>query len=118
MMKLPREDMMNLLWGDCYYNKKKKKTTNKEFNKKGKANKRCFCQFIMDPIIKVHKLANEINEETRPKLEKMLNKINVELTTKEWKLDGRKLSKICMQKWLNASEAILEMVVLYVPSPK
>ena len=95
-MGLEKKDMMEVLWGDCYYNKKKKKTTSKEFSKKGKAYKRCFCQFIMDPIIKVHKLCNEKSEENMSGLKKMLTAIKVELTTKEWKLDGRKLSKIIM----------------------
>jgi len=48
----------------------------------------------------------------------MLKNVNVELTNKEWKLEGRHICKTVMAKWLNASEAILEMVVLYIPSPK
>ena len=31
---------------------------------------------------------------------------------------GRKIAKAAMQKWLNASDSILEMVVLKLPSPK
>jgi len=31
---------------------------------------------------------------------------------------GRKLAKVIMQRWINASDSILEMVVLKLPSPK
>jgi hypothetical protein len=55
-MGLSKEEMMDILWGDCFYNKKKKKTTNKSHNKKGKPNKRLFCKYIMDPILKMHKV--------------------------------------------------------------
>jgi len=48
----------------------------------------------------------------------MLESVGVNLTQKEWKTEGRELCKTVMSKWLNASEAILEMVVLYIPSPK
>jgi len=47
----------------------------------------------------------------------LLVKIGVELNNIEAKQTGRALCKTVMQKWLNASEAILEMVVLYIPSP-
>jgi len=95
-MQTTKKDMMNILWGDCYYNKKKKVTTGEEYNKKGKLNKRCFCKFIMEPIIKVHKLCNEKNDEDLSALTKLLGKLDVTLTNKEWKQDGRKLSKTVM----------------------
>jgi len=55
-MGMSKADMMDILWGDTFYNKKKKKTTSKSHNKKGKPNKRLFCKYIMDPIIKMHKV--------------------------------------------------------------
>ena len=114
-LNMTKEETMKILWGDNFYNKKKKKLTTKTHSKKGKPYKRLFVHFIMDPIIKMHKLCMEGQVEP---LKKMLKNVNVELTNKEWKLEGRHICKTVMAKWLNASEAILEMVVLYIPSPK
>ncbi len=50
---------------------------------------------------------------------KLCAKYNIKLSKTQWKLGiGRKLCKAIMQKWLNASESILEMVVLKLPSPR
>jgi len=40
------------------------------------------------------------------------------LTNDEWELEGKKLLKTIMMKWLNAADALLEMIVLHLPSPK
>lgn len=117
-MGMDKASMMEILWGDCFYSKKKKKTTNKSHTKKGKPNKRLFCKYIMDPIIKMHRVCGLKTEDNKEDLQKMLDNVGVVLTNKEWKEEGRSLCKTVMAKWLNASEAILEMVVLYIPSPK
>jgi len=72
----------------------------------------------MDPIIKTHKVCFNKNADNMADLEKLLERLNVNMTQKEWKQEGRELCKTVMQKWLNAAEAILEMVVLHVPSPR
>merc|ERR1719399_1271374 len=51
--------------------------------------------------------------------QKMLAKLNVpELTSDEKDLRQKKLMKRCMQKWLPGHLALLEMMVLNLPSPK
>ena len=108
--------MTGYLWGDWFYNKKKKTFTNEEFKKSGKPRKRCFCKFILDPIIKITKLCMEGTVE---QVQKLAEKYRITLSNKQWKLGiGRKLNKAIMQKWLNASEGILEMVVMKLPSPR
>ena len=65
---LTLEKMMEMLWSDWFYNKKKKTFTTDQFNKKGKARKRAFCKFILDPIIKITKVAFEGTMEQIKKL--------------------------------------------------
>lgn len=48
----------------------------------------------------------------------MLKTLKIELDTEEQELNGKKLMKAVMRKWLDASNAILEMMVIHLPSPK
>ena len=108
--------LTEMMWGDWFYNKKKKTFTTEQFNKKQKPRKRTFCKFILEPIIK---LTNTVFEGSLDQVKTLVEKLGVTLTGTQWKLEqGRKLAKAIMQKWLNASEAILEMVVLQLPSPR
>jgi elongation factor 2 len=51
------------------------------------------------------------------KIEKYLKVVGVELKTEERQYTQKKLLKCVMQKWLPADEALLEMMVLHLPSP-
>ena len=71
-------------------------------------------QFVINPIEKVINLAmNQRVEE----LEKVLAKLGMTLTTADKEKQGKKLMKCVMQKWLPAHEALLEMMVMHLPSP-
>lgn len=50
-------------------------------------------------------------------IDKMLVTMKVELTTEEREETGKKLLKNVIRKWIDASIAILEMMVLHLPSP-
>lgn len=112
--------MMEKLWGDNYYDpdtKKWVKTDRKEERKAEgkKALKRAFVQFILDPIYGLFKAVMEKQVE---KYTKMLGTLNVKLTSDEQDLRDKELLKRIMQKWLPAADALLEMMVLHLPSPK
>lgn len=49
---------------------------------------------------------------------KMLVSLNIELNQETRQLEGKKLLKAIMQKWMNAADALLEMIVVHLPSPK
>jgi elongation factor 2 len=51
------------------------------------------------------------------KLEKYLKVLGIELKADDRNLQQKKLLKSVMQKWLPADEALLEMMVLHLPSP-
>eukprot|EP00611_Tribonema_gayanum_P020160 TRINITY_DN3625_c0_g1_i1.p1 TRINITY_DN3625_c0_g1~~TRINITY_DN3625_c0_g1_i1.p1 ORF type:complete len:900 (+),score=397.26 TRINITY_DN3625_c0_g1_i1:89-2701(+) len=105
------DKMMNKLWGDWYFDADNKKWIK---NNNGGTLERAFCQFIMTPICKMFEA---IMEEKKQKTERMLKAVGVELKTDEKDLIGKPLLKRVMQKWLPAADAVLEMIVVHLPSP-
>jgi elongation factor 2 len=106
--------LMNRLWGDSYFDPESKHWTNQSNSKTGKPLKRAFCQFILDPI---YQLFDAVMNEQKEKTEKMLTALNIKLTSEDRENVGKKLLKAIMQKFLPAHEALLEMIVLHLPSP-
>jgi elongation factor 2 len=114
--KVDQEKMMEKLWGDNYFDAESKKWKNHNQSDAGKTMQRAFCAFIMDPIIR---LARSVVEGNVEQMQKMLTMIEVELKQEErGTLVGKHLLKTIMQKWINAGDTILEMMVLHLPSPK
>lgn len=118
-----RNKMMQRLWGDNYFNPTTKKWTNKapEVEKKNKEGKkeivaveRAFNQFILDPIFKIFDLHRA---EKKAELWEAAEKIGVKLTQEEKDSQGKGLLKAIMRKFLPAADALLEMMVLHLPSP-
>ena len=105
------EKMMTKLWGDWYFDAGRKVWTTSD--KKGTL-ERAFCQFISTPITT---LFDAIMNEKHGKVKKMLKAIGVSLKGEENDLVGKQLLKRVMQKWLPAGDAVLEMIVLHLPSP-
>ncbi len=109
------DKMMKKLWGDNYFDAKNKVWRTEEADKDGNPLKRAFVMFIMEPIVKISRACIEMNNEL---IDKLLGTINVKLTSEEREQQGKKLLKTIMQKWIDASEAILEMMVVHLPSPR
>lgn len=105
------ERMMQKLWGDWFFDAENKKWKKNDDN--GRL-KRAFCQFIMDPICKMF---DAIMNERTAKVQKMLKAVGVTLKGEERDLVGKPLLKRVMQKWLPAADAVLEMIVVHLPSP-
>ena len=111
--------MMERLWGDYFFdaeNKKWAKTDKKDERKaQGKKPlKRAFVQFVLDPVYGLYRALNEGRTE---KYMKMLDTLGVTLTSEEKDLRDKALVKRVMSKWLPAADALLEMIVLHLPSP-
>merc|ERR1740130_663823 len=75
---------------------------------------RAFCQFIMTPICKMFAA---IMEDKKLKIQKLLKAVGVTLKKEENELVGKPLLKCVMQKWLPVGDAILEMIIVKLPSP-
>ena len=107
------QKMMERLWGDNYFDGKKWKKNGE--GEGGKQLKRAFVQFIMEPLIE---LFGAIMDDKQAKYEKMLSKLKVTLKAEEKELRSKALLKRVMQKFLPAADALLEMIVLKLPSPR
>jgi elongation factor 2 len=106
--------MMTRLWGDNFFNKNTKKWTKKGTDDEGNVLERTFNMFVLDPI---YKLFDAIMNFRKDKVEEMLKKLSIALKPDEHELEGKPLLKVVMRKFLPASDALLEMIVIHLPSP-
>jgi elongation factor 2 len=109
-----KEKMMTKLWGEHYFNPSTKKWTTSSKDAEGNELERAFNQFVLDPIFKVVETLREGNQEV---IEGMLQKLGIKLD-RSWKeLQGKPLLKMVMRSWLSLADALLDMIVIHLPSP-
>ncbi|KAJ9203647.1 hypothetical protein DTO280E4_2194 [Paecilomyces variotii] len=108
-----RNKMMERLWGDNFFNPKTKKWTKTE-TYEGKPLERAFNQFILDPIFKIF---NAVTHSKKEEINTLIEKLDIKLASDEKELEGKQLLKVIMRKFLPAADAMLEMIVLHLPSP-
>ncbi|CAK83067.1 unnamed protein product (macronuclear) [Paramecium tetraurelia] len=80
------------LWGDNYFDAEGKCWRKDNISGSGKAMKRAFVAFIMDPICK---LANAVMEGNMDVANKMFETLGLKLTQEEAKLEGRAFTQGC-----------------------
>lgn len=126
--KTTEDKMVEKLWGDWVFATVDGKSmwissnsvnTNRGVDRETGA-KRAFVALVMDPIIAMFQavMNNELNKKGVPKAFNMAEAVGVTLTEEVRKtLTGKPLLKHIMQKWLPAADAILEMIVVHLPSP-
>ncbi|KAK6537621.1 Elongation factor 2 [Orbilia ellipsospora] len=110
-----KENMMKRLWGDSYFNPKTKKWTNTGKDADGKPLTRAFNQFCLDPIFQIFDLVMKDNTE---KVFAIAEKLEIKLTTEEKQLKEKRLLRTVMRKFIPLADAILEMMVIHLPSPQ
>ncbi|KAJ7911380.1 eukaryotic translation elongation factor 2 [Mycena leptocephala] len=106
--------MMKRLWGDNFFNPKTKKWTTKSTDADGARLERSFNMFVLDPIFRIFEAVMGTEKEG---IGGILEKLDITLTQTERSLEGKKLLKAVMQKFLPAGDALLDMVVIHLPSP-
>jgi elongation factor 2 len=114
-MKIEKEKLVERLWGDNFYDAKAKVWRKEGTDGEGKNIPRAFAQFIMDPIITIARAAMQNDKE---KLKGICTKMDIHLTPQEWELTYKELNKTLMQRWINAADCILEMMIFHLPSPR
>merc|ERR1740127_182220 len=108
--------MMKRLWGDNFFNAKKKSWTNvMQPEGMDKPLPRAFCQFIMTPIAQ---LMRSIMNDEKEKYEKMMGTLGITLKGDDKNLVGKPLMKRSMQIWINAADTLLSMIVTKLPAPR
>eukprot|EP00941_MAST-03F_sp_MAST-3F-sp1_P006005 g6005.t1 len=117
---IPEATMRDKLWGENFFNAQKRCFT----NRKAKGIKRGFVHFILDPLYQLFEcVINEtkcINKKTGKEVLacwKMFKQLGIKLKKDELELRHKPLLKRAMQRWLPAAEALMEMIVLHLPSP-
>ena len=110
--KQDKNKLIKKLWGDNYYNPKQKKWSEEP---EDESVKRAFCTNILEPLIK---LANTVSSGKSEVYQPLLKKLGIELKGEELELKGKYLMRKVMQKWINASDSLIEMIILHLPSPK
>lgn len=109
-----QEKLMKHLWGDNYFNTKTHKWTTKDKDADGKPLERAFNLFVLDPIFRIFKAVMNFNKD---EIATLLEKLDVQLKGDERELEGKPLLKVVMRKFLPAADALLEMIVIHLPSP-
>lgn len=104
------EKLMNRMWGENFYNPQSKKWGKKQ----EPGYKRAFCMFVLDPI---YKMFDAIMNFKKDETAKLLEKLNIQLTSAEREEEGKNLLKIVMRKWIPAGDTLLQMIAIHLPSP-
>jgi len=114
-MKIPVKKLLPKLWGDNFFNPKTNKWQTESTTKEGTELSRAFCNMILEPI---SRLANSCLDNKKDVYIPMIAKLGIELKGDENDLTGKVLLRKVMQKWIMASEALLEMIIMHLPSPR
>lgn len=108
--KIEPAKLMKRLWGDQFYNAKEKKWIKTDSD----GYVRGFNLFVLDPIYKMFDaIMNFKKEETK----KLVEKLEIKLSSEEKEMEGKPLLKRTMQKWLPAGDSLLQMITIHLPSP-
>jgi len=114
-LKIEADKLVTKFWGENYFDGPAKMWRNDGATKDGKTLPRAFAQFIMDPIITIARAAMQND---KAKLKTICEKMEIYLTPEEWEYTFKELNKCIMQRWINAADCILEMMIHHLPSPK
>ncbi|KAI8807386.1 eukaryotic translation elongation factor 2 [Cladochytrium replicatum] len=109
-----KDKMMKRLWGENYFDGAAKKWTTKNADANGKPLERAFNQFVLDPIFRIFDAVMNFKKDD---VTKILTALDIKLANDEKDLEGKQLLKAVMKKFLPAGEALLEMIVINLPSP-
>jgi elongation factor 2 len=114
---IKKEKMMERLWGDNFYNQKTRKWSKKSDDPE---NQRGFNLFVLTPIYTIFKTIMGSDEEKHamdPDVVALCEKMNIPMKGDAKEFKGKALLRDIMQKFLPAAEALLEMMIIHLPSP-
>ena len=105
------KDFSMRLWGDVFFNPRRR-----SFTRKGteEMSKRTFVKFVLEPIYKVY--SHTISESPED-LKETLATLGIQLKPSTYKTDAKELLKTVCEQFFGAAEGFVDMVVDHIPSP-
>lgn len=105
------EEFARRLWGDVFFNPKKRSFTRKAVEEGAK---RSFITFILEPI---YKLYSHTISESPDELKTTLGSLGISLKPSQYKQDAKVLLKLVCEQFFGPCSAFVDMVVQHIPSP-
>lgn len=105
------QELARRLWGDIFYNPRKRSFTRKPVEERAK---RSFVNFVLEPI---YKLYSHTISESPDDLKETLAKLGIVLKPSQYKTDARVLLKLVCEGFFGPSTGFVDMVVEHMPSP-
>ncbi|KAG6368722.1 hypothetical protein INS49_002936 [Diaporthe citri] len=105
------EEFSRRLWGDVYFNPRKRSFTRKAVEEGAK---RSFLTFILEPIYKLYSHTISKNPE---ELKATLSPLGIALKPSQYKTDAKVLLKLVCEQFFGPSTAFVDMIVQHIPSP-
>ncbi|KIL93172.1 elongation factor 2 [Fusarium avenaceum] len=105
------DEFAKRLWGDIYYNPKKRNFSRKPLDERSA---RSFVHFVLEPIYKIftHSISDS-PEQLRP----VLASLGIELKPSQYKADAKVLLKLVCEQFFGPSTGFVDMIVKHIPSP-
>lgn len=105
------DDFAKRLWGDVYFNPKKRNFSRKPVEEGAQ---RSFVKFVLEPIYKIftHTISDGPED-----LKEVLTSLGIELKPSQYKADAKVLLKLVCEQFFGPSTGFVDMIVRHVPSP-
>ncbi len=110
-LNVDENKLLRKLWGDNFYNSQ----TRKWSKAPGAGFERGFNKFVLEPIYKVLKAT--LREEPSEEADALVERLGVKLSREQRDLVGKDKMKTVMRQWLPAGAAMVQIIVLHLPSP-
>ncbi|KAL8826742.1 MAG: hypothetical protein Q9191_003610 [Dirinaria sp. TL-2023a] len=105
------KDFSARLWGDIFFNPRRR-----SFTRKGteEHSKRTFVKFVLEPI---YKLYSYTISESPGDLKETLKTLGISLKPSQYRTDAKDLLKLVCEQFFGVAEGFVDMIVEHVPSP-
>jgi U5 small nuclear ribonucleoprotein component len=105
------QELAKRLWGDVFFNPRKRSFTRKPVEEKAK---RSFVHFVLEPI---YKLFSHTISESPEDLKDTLGTLGIVLKPSQYKANANVLLKLVCERFFGPSNGFVDMVVDHIPSP-
>lgn len=105
------EEFGKRLWGDIFFNPRKRSFTRKPVEERAK---RSFVNFVLEPI---YKLYSHTISESPEDLKETLATLGIVLKPSQYKKDAKVLLKTVCERFFGPSSGFVDMIVENIPSP-